>query len=356
VSPVTNTNVDLAALQRALWPAAPGVELILRPRAEGAIATLRRDDAPPRTFEVLDGVVVERHAGDDENLAGRSLVTDRQALAAVLAPLGRDVLAADLVAWRPGRRAVLRLRTPTGRLWLKLLDAKTWRRAHAAFAALGEPMAPLHFARPLLLLPELAAYVCADADGTALRHVLAAETDLTLVSRCVLALGYTPTTGDLPELGFASACAAATAVLRQGMGLRRDLATLATAIVQVPPVQSAERVGFVHGDLHDKQLFCAAGGVTVIDLEGMGRGDTRLDIANLAEHVLLRELQQHGSDSGLADRLLARCGLHPDDAATRAFRAVVRARLCGVYALRPRWSTLVGQLRDGALRLLEQLP
>jgi len=355
VSPTTNTSADLTALQRALWPVTPGVELILRPRADGAVATLRSDDAPPRTFQVLDGAVVECHVGDDESLAGRSLVTDRHALAATVAPLGREVLAAELVAWRPGRRAVLRLRTQTGRLWLKLLDAKTWRRAHAAFSALGEPMAPLRFARPLLLLPELAAYVSADADGTALRHLLAGEPDLTLVSRSVLALGYTPTTGNLPELGFDSARGAAAASLRQGMSLREDLATLATAIAQVPPVRTADRAGFVHGDLHDKQLFCAAGGVTVIDLEGVGRGDTRLDLVNLAEHVRLRELQQHGCDRGLADRVLTRCGMHPDDMATRAFRAVVRARLCGVYALRPRWSTLVDQLRDSTLRLLEHL-
>ena len=58
---------------------------------------------------------------------------------------------------------------------------------------------------------------------------------------------------------------------------------------------------------------------------------------------------------GRAEQLLARCGHADDDRGVRAFRALVRARLCGVYALRPRWHSLVDQLTEESRTLMERL-
>lgn len=347
------TTAEYHALLRAMPVPADGVELILRRNDAGITATVRRDGAPPRVFLAADRGVVELLPHEDTALPGAAALGDLEQLQKQLADSVGVIQQARLVAWRPGKRAVLRLSTPHGVRWLKLLDAKTWRRAERAFAAVGETFAPLQLARPTHLLPKLRAYVAPDAPGTSLRERLAAgESISTSLVRAVLALAYTQVVGELPVYDFAKAREAACGALRQATLLRPELAELADRIaaLAVPP---AARIGFVHGDLHDKQILLADDRATLIDLEGMAVGDARFDITNLAEHVRLRELQRSTRDSGFADALLARCALAPDEPATRAFRTVVRARLCGVYALRPRWAALVEHLRLETLELLE---
>lgn len=347
----------LRALHESLGPIAPGDERILRPTDDGPMATDRRDGLPPRVHTLIDGETVELRPEHDANLPGAPLLADAEALAAVLTPVVGPPRAADLVAWRPGRRAVLRVLTGGGIVWLKLLDARSWRRAQRVFAALGETLAPVQLARPLALLPEVAGYVAPHAAGTCLRDAaLGGELSTTAVVRGVMALAYTQILGDLPTYDFGSARTAAVKSLRQGCCLRPDLASLLARVQELAPATPPTRPGFVHGDLHDKQLFVDGSTMTLIDLEGAAVGDSRFDVVNLAEHLRLRELQRGGASRGLAEHLLTRCALHPDDLTTVAWRTVVRARLCGVYALRPRWSLLVDQLRTETMTLLERLP
>lgn len=349
-------RADYRALLAALPTLDAGVELILRPTANGATATLRRDDAPPRLFATTPAGVVERFPHEDGELSGAPLLGDADRLAAAFAPLLGDLEDSRLVAWRPGRRAVVRLATTRGVFWLKLLDAKSWRRAARAFAAVGAPLAPLRLATPLALRPELCGYVAASAPGVPLRNLLATgEVAMTTLARSVMALAYTQVAGELPVLDFQKARAATLGSLQNALSLRPDLGDLAQRLAALVAVPAPAPVGFVHGDLHDKQIFVDADGATVIDLEGMGVGDPRFDVVNLAEHLRLRERQRGEPDSGRADELLSRCGLCPDDAVTLAFRAVVRARLCGVYALRPRWTRLVDVLHTEVQDLLERL-
>ena len=345
----------LRTLHEALGPIAPGHERILRPTADGPMATERRDGLPPRVHTLVDGGVVELRPEHDAGLPGASLLADTEALAALLSPVVGRPLAADLVAWRPGRRAVLRVMTGRGIVWLKLLDVRSWRRAQRAFAALGETLAPVQLARPLALLPEVAGYLAPHAAGTCLRDA-GTELSTTTLVRSVMALAYTQILGELPTFDFAAARAAAVKSLQQAAGLRPDLAGLTARVRDLVAPAPPTRPGFVHGDLHDKQLFVDGTTTTLIDLEGAAAGDSRFDAVNLAEHLRLRELQSGTKSRGIADHLLMRCALHPDDLATVAFRAVVRARLCGVYALRPRWQLLVDQLCTETMILLERLP
>ncbi len=347
------------ALLHTLPTLTSGVELILRPSDTGATATLRSEGSAPRVFAAEGGAVTERFAATDTGLPGAALLAQPERLRQELAACLDDVRDARLVAWRPGRRAVVRVVATNGTVhWLKLLDRKSWRRAAAAFAAVGSALPPTRLALPQLLLPEACAYLAPNAAGTSLRTLAANDAwpPITTLVRGLLALGYTDVCAELPRYDFERARAASLGSLAQGAVLRADLGDVADAITCLAAPEAPPRLGFVHGDLHDKQLFLDQDALTVIDLEGMAFGDMRFDLANLAEHVRLRDLQQHGTDSGRTDRLLARCGHGPDEPGMRAFRTVVRARLCGVYALRPRWQTLVATLREEVLALAGGAP
>lgn len=354
-----------ARLCAALPPLPADAELILRPGEPSPTATVRAPGAAPRVFAFAatsaddgDAAVCEQLPGDDRGLAGAGLLASDAALAARLQPLVGAIASAQLVAWRPGRRAVVRVVAADGtRHWLKLLDRKNWRRARSAFAAVGTALPPLVLQLPTALLDDVHGYLAADAAGTPLRTLLAGDHELpwTTIARSVLALAYTPVVGELPTFDFERARAASLGALQQGGEATPKLSALAAAVQHLPAPAPPPALGLVHGDLHDKQLFVAGDRAAAIDLEGMARGDARFDVANLVEHVRLRDLQQHGDDRGRAEQLLARCGHAADDRGVRAFRALVRARLCGVYALRPRWHALVDRLAEESRLLMERL-
>lgn len=348
---------ELRALLAELPPLAPGTELILRPDPRGAMATLRSDGAPPRVFLYTTTGVVEQRPHEDQRLAGAHLLGATQDLHARLRPLVGTVADTRLVAWRPGRRAVVRVTTAAGAVhWLKLLDHKGHQRAAAVFAALGDTVSPVRLARPDHLLEDIGAHLAADATGQSLRSLLGTGTavHLTLLTQALLALGSTELRAELPLLDFAHAQGATVGMLQKAAPVRAELSELAERVRQLPK-PALTQVGFVHGDLHDKQLFLGHDTATLIDVEGVGVGDPRIDHVNLAEHVRLRELQQHGRAGGFAEELLVRCGIAGDEPVGLLFRAVVRARLCGVYALRPRWRPLLDLLLRETNQLLERL-
>lgn len=341
-------------------------ELILRSGKLGPTATIRYADVAPRVFVRNEHGVREQIPAFDQGLQGASLLAGDVALAEALTPIVGPIRSAELVSWRPGRRAVLRLDLENGESqWLKLLDRKSYRRAKRAFAALGSSLAPLKMMVPYALVPKWHGYIAKAASGMPLRAAIKANDEICWggLTRALLAIGYTELQGGddgkdavdgLPTIDFGHAQAAAVNMLQKGAALQRELAELADRVAQLPqPALVAKAV--VHGDLHDKQLFIDSGNVSLIDLEGIGLGDTRFDLVNLAEHIRLRDLQQQQRDSGLADCVIARCCLDSNDPEVRAFRAVIRARLVGVYALRPRWRELVTQLRGEVAELVGEL-
>lgn len=356
MSPATSSI--LRELVAALPTIEPHTELILRTDADGATATLRPEDAPPRIFAHANGRVVELDPAADGGLPGSALLADAGALQELLRPHVGVVATARLVAWRPGRRAVVRVLDERGAAhWLKLFDRRGHRRAARAFAAIGATTSPMSLLTPTAGFDAECAFLTGSAPGTSLRTLLAngAPAPLTTIARGVAALAYTEVHGDAPLFDFVRARDAAIDLLGKAAAVRADLHGLAAGLASMPAVPGPRPAGFVHGDLHDKQLFVDGERTHLIDLEGFGIGDPRFDVVNLAEHVRLRDLQRTARDTGLGDTILARNGLLPTDEVALAFRAVVRARLCGVYALRPRWRHLVDRLVTETSTALEQL-
>lgn len=109
-----------------------------------------------------------------------------------------------------------------------------------------------------------------------------------------------------------------------------------------PPAVSSLRV--IHRDLHDGQLLLTSGpdgrfqadGVGLLDFDLVAAGDPALDLANLIEHLHLRERQGTLADAESAARALLD-GYGPDeDVLDRVipYRALAARRLEALYCFR----------------------
>ncbi|GMA33458.1 hypothetical protein GCM10025875_34500 [Litorihabitans aurantiacus] len=109
--------------------------------------------------------------------------------------------------------------------------------------------------------------------------------------------------------------------------------------------------GVLHRDLHEAQVLVAPdGGLGLLDLDTLARGESALDLANLLAHLDLRERQGLLTPRRRAraeEALLGAAAPAPGTLArVPAHLVAARLRLAGVYAMRPRWrTTAVGLLR-----------
>lgn len=351
------TEVDRESLLRlmsALPKPGADEELILRPDGDEPLAMWRKSGEPPRAF-VLDGDAAKEllPEGDPSLPAARRFGKKSRLIRALEPSLGA-VEEPALVAWRPGKRAVVRVRRGETLLFVKFLDKKTYRRAAKVFSALPEPVAPMRFARATTLIDDECAYVADAAPGVSLRDILARgdTPPWALLDRAIHALAATSVHDEMPTIDFATARDAGVRMLHKASVLLPDLADRAQRLERIA-APSTTRSGFVHGDFHDRQIFFTQDSASLIDLETVGRGDPTFDLVNMAEQLRLRSLQQAGADDATGTALLDRHGV---DAEVRLrWGVAVRARLCGVYALRPKWEALMRRLLAEVDTMLAQL-
>lgn len=116
------------------------------------------------------------------------------------------------------------------------------------------------------------------------------------------------------------------------------------SVAEEPVPSAAPDLRVIHRDLHDGQILLTAGpdehfhpaGVGLLDFDLMAAGDPALDLANLIEHLLLRERQGVLADAGSAVGALLD-GYDPDqDVFGRAirYRALTARRLVALYGFR----------------------
>ncbi len=352
---MTGTDREgLLRLMSALPKPGPSEELILRPDGDVPLAMWRSAGEPPRAF-VLDGdAAKELLPEDDPDLPAAKRFGKKSRMQRALEPALGEVSDPKLIAWRPGKRAVVRVQRGDATLFVKFLDKKTYRRAAATFAAMPDPVAPMAFAKASTMIDGECAYVAEAAQGVCLRDLLArGETPpWDLLDRAIRSLRATPVHDAMPTIDFVSALDAGVRMLRKGAVLMPELQQRADVLARVASPKTV-CAGFVHGDFHDRQLFFTRDRATLIDLETIGRGDANFDVVNMAEQLRLRSLQQTGADDGMCDALLDR---HEVAADVRArFGVAVRARLCGVYALRPKWASLTQRLLSEVDAMLARL-
>lgn len=270
------------------------------------------------------GRVVLQPAGADRRLCE---------LAALLRRPG-----ARLVAHRPERRAVVAL--DGGALFAKLVPRRRLGRLHHAAHRANQ----LPIRTPRVLSDGVEdALVTKALPGTPLSELLsgprAAEAlyavgaALAQLHRCPALAGST-LHGARDEVAVTTRWEDWARAYGLPVGVPEDSIPSATPDLRV-----------IHRDLHDGQILLAAGpdggfhpaGVGLLDFDLIAAGDPALDLANLIEHLLLRERQGILADAGSAVGALLD-GYHPDqDVLGRVipYRALTARRLAALYGFRP---------------------
>ncbi len=274
----------------------PGHDAVVR-----FAATVQRDGAPVRegwvvaaggapapTALVLDGPVGPVSAWrvrDDPDLVGLRSALDVEAVAGLLTALGLppEGVGLTLVAIRPRRRAVVEVRTPSVRLFLKCVRPSAvadLRLRHDACREAGVPVP-----KALAVDETLGLLVLSPLAGTPLRALLLAETS------------ELPPAQEVADLLRSLARVELTLPARDP---RRHARGHGALLKEVLPAESARvdralaaideagpvAVGGVHGDFYDGQVLVQDGRVAgLVDVDGAGTGRPADDAGNLLAHL-----------------------------------------------------------------------
>lgn len=251
------------------------------------------------------------------------------AAATLLARLGIDgARLPEIVGYRPGRRAVLRVRTTGRDVWVKVVRPRRIERIVAAHTSLRDHGLPVPAVRGwspqgLMVLDAAEGEPATEApwqperlidEVSRLREVLAG-----------IRLDWPARTSLRERMPWYLDRLRAQAPERAP-----QLAAIRTAVDGTPPPVLDAAGATVHGDLHLGQLFLGAGAVTgLIDVDTAGRGaledDAAAFIAHAAASALLTE--RVGGESGRLWRLAG--ASHARWARDDATRALVAVQLLG---------------------------
>lgn len=222
----------------------------------------------------------------DPHLPALAPVAFGDAAGILLARLGIAAEGApELVAYRPGRRAVVRMPTGAGPVWIKVVPPQRAARVHATHAALftaGIPVPAVLGWAPdgLLVLADAVGGAATDASWEPAK-LLDAVDDL----RARLAAVPLP-----HSAGSASAGRLRWYRERAGAVFGDDRAArLAFAIDRVRARAAEPVTAGIHGDLHLGQLFVDAGGTRLtglVDVDTAGIGDPAEDAAAFVAHAV----------------------------------------------------------------------
>jgi hypothetical protein len=259
------------------------------------------------------------------------------------------------VAYRPGRRVVLRVRgTRRGfvrTLYLKGLRRSTYRDHRAKMQWLSELPQADSLVLPMGRLDDPCVFIFDEVAGESLHTKIAKEAEIesrALVSaiRRSCAIPESISSESSPKFstrGIEQERLAAKRMLQRASLLVSDLRWLHDLIADAQTEEQPPSA-FVHGDLHDKQIVFTNRGPRFLDLDSWAFGSRSVDIVNLAEHLRLRELQGHGKSSVGSSELLAAAGVDLHDPQITQLGLFIRARLAGVYGCRPHWWALARRL------------
>ncbi|MDH3224919.1 MAG: hypothetical protein OEO23_14455, partial [Gemmatimonadota bacterium] len=288
----------------------------------------------------------------DEALPGHTAMAEPGALGALVELDGP--LSVTPATYRRGRRAVFRIggaRSSEAR-YLKLLSKKAFRRAAGVMDAVGQ-LGLDDIVRPVKLDRSMAALVFDEVAAPSLHDRLWAGSEVAVdpVLDGVARLAGAPTDPRLPRRNLLTEREGTVRLLTTGASFLPALNRVLTAIEDADLPQ-LEGKGLIHGDFHDKQIFVEGCSVRMIDAESLAIGPPEIDLVNLAEHLRLRGLQGCEGAPDWSERLWGASGLDRSAPHVAALRALVRARLSGVYAKRPWWWKLALRLADESIAML----
>jgi len=267
---------------------------------DGTVAYLDSSLLPVarETGLALDGVARVWLHPADPHLPALAPAAFGGAVGVLLSRLGMTATAPpQIVGYRPGRRAVLRVPTDAGAVWVKVVRPSRIERvveAHAALRQRGLPVPAVHGWSPEGLL------VLADAEGAPATEMtwhperLLDTVDALRARLSDVELAWPARTSLAARLPWYLARLEAAMPL-EADGIRAVGARLEDALRTAPAMPAT-----VHGDLHIGQLFVVGDAVTgLIDVDTAGRGDAAEDAAAFLGHAvastLLTEAQGRGA-------------------------------------------------------------
>ena len=251
--------------------------------------------------------LLERVPGGARRVADLGGVLQRYPVDVRLPGLVKASVAAELVRYKPGRRAVLRYQLDGRAVYGKLRadDAGAGNLRLARRLLDGGIATP----PPLRYEAHMRMAVHGEAPGTRLSDLRGAELERWMepVADALKRLHATPVAGLPPhsasqeadELRAAAATAAALLPHR-----RADIERLAE---QLAPAATTTTPTTIHGSFHDDQVLVGDAGVVLLDLDSAAIGDPLLDVGHFASYLSAagqttaraRFLDAYGSDAPL---------------------------------------------------------
>lgn len=264
----------------------------------------------------------------------------------------------EIVAYRPGRRAVVRL--PDGGGFAKIVRPSRIGdlvSRHELAEVVGESVPGVRLPR-LRGIDRAAGVLRFDAlAGDPLHTVLGSEGAANAVERVGAALADWQRVR-IPE-GAVRSSSWPLSTWRDFVAPHDPALTeLVDAVLEVLPPSVSEQDVFVHGDLHDRNILVDGSDIGFLDVDGVGAGDVAEDVSNLLAHIVLRDVQGRlgpNSQDGLCEVLMSAYranGGRASDDAVRVGMARTLVRLACLYRFRRRWAALPRRLLRAAARRL----
>lgn len=266
-----------------------------------------------RAIQVVETVgLVLRRPGLDERLPGLRLLHDpafaRDKLQALF---GRDPggVVVDLVAHRLGKRAVLRVMSLDGVLYVRLRTIKSTDgqdrlvRHRSLWNSLAG-RSNLRIPKPLGAMPEIGASFFAVLPGAAPDFV---SSDSAATAQAIAALQALEPAG-LPVHSAADEARILLEWLERCESWRPEIASKIAALVahvSTALKQTSSALRPCHRDLHEKQILVSDGVAGLLDFDTLCLSDPALDAGNLLAHLFFAgideaPLRSHLDQPGIA--------------------------------------------------------
>lgn len=306
-------------------------------RADFAVATDKLKSRQKRMTNILaEGIVLEGaliiidDIANDMQLEGLQTIFDSRKLRRILYELVPDYpasqwrishkrLTTSIIRFKPEKRAVVRIATIATNLasgeerdlimFLRCYCDSRGENIFAVMQNLASGTAGLARAcvpRPFAYLSEKRLLIVEGVNGLPLLDCLERPDGLTFLTR---------TAGALHELHNVKS---GTLARRNRTDILADAQSAAAAIKGVLPievstvnavlksienglVESASRIGFVHGDFHHDQVLFQPAKDILLDFDRSYRGDVSADVGNFCAHLRLLELEGRIKNAAAAE-------------------------------------------------------
>lgn len=266
-----------------------------------ASVSIRGDERQVETFVASTGqsvpdqtAIVSYHGTDiaiwasvaDPFLPGMRSVSRPRPAGRLLEQLGIDASELTLRrrAYRPGRRAVVEIRTPTDSVFAKIVRPSRvadLQRLHTSLARHAPIPASMGWSETsgIAMLQAL--------KGSSLRDALATDTGSLPSSANLVDLLETMTHADAPTRSRPSLVERARGHADFIAAITPDLALRAHRLAQaIDNAATPEATSTIHGDFHASQIVVNSDTVTgLVDIDTVGPGEHTDDLANLLAHL-----------------------------------------------------------------------